>query len=168
MTATGTDRPATHPLDARLRGGNDLELFRVGNSWDHEAFRDYVIVAAANLPNVKTQADIARVAGIVPSLLSKWFRGLEQPNFTSLEKLATGLQVPLRDLIALSGRLPEGEVGERPVPPPPILVNPLALELDRMLDDESPLSDEDRHAIRTIVDRVIAPYRRQMRRRRPA
>jgi transcriptional regulator with XRE-family HTH domain len=168
MTAAGTELPTTRPPRARLRDANDLELFRVGNSWDHRAFRDYVITAAANLPNVKTQADIARVAGIVPSLLSKWFRGLEQPNIASLDKLATGLQVPLRDLVALSGRLPESEVGERPTPPPPILVHPLARDLDAILSPSSPVPAEDRAALETVLDRMIDPYRRLIRRRRPA
>jgi transcriptional regulator with XRE-family HTH domain len=44
--------------------------------------------------------------------------------------------------------------------------DPLLRELGAMLADDSPIPPEDRQALRTIVDRLVAPYRPQMRRRR--
>jgi transcriptional regulator with XRE-family HTH domain len=44
--------------------------------------------------------------------------------------------------------------------------DPLLRELGAMLADDSPLPADDRQALRTIVDRLVAPYRPQMRRRR--
>jgi transcriptional regulator with XRE-family HTH domain len=44
--------------------------------------------------------------------------------------------------------------------------DPLLRELGAMLADDSPIPPDDRQALRTIVDRLLAPYRPQMRRRR--
>jgi transcriptional regulator with XRE-family HTH domain len=138
----------------------------VGNGWDANGFKQYILAAAANLPAVETQADIARVTGVTPSLLSKWFRGVEQPSLPSLRRVAEGLRVPLVDLIRLSGRADDLDLDERPMPPAPVLSDPLARLIDQMLDVESPLSQADRDYIRTVVERVVEPYRRAMRRRR--
>src|SRR5438552_8841175 len=83
-----------------------LVSFHVRNGWDHEAFRDYILRAAANVPGTDRQADIARIVVIIPSLLSKWFRGLEQPSDASLRKVksrfaAHGVTVRLDDLARL-------------------------------------------------------------------
>jgi transcriptional regulator with XRE-family HTH domain len=61
------------------------------------------------------------------------------------------------DRILAEGDAQAGDVGD---------ADPLLRELGAMLADDSPLAADDRHALRTIVDRLVAPYRPQMRRRR--
>lgn len=133
--------------------------------WDYEAFKAYVVNAAANLPGVTSQAGIARAVGVGPSLLSKWFRGEETPSLDSLQKIAQLPGANLDDLLKLTGRK-QGE----PVGAPAVMraMHPLARELDDMLDADSPIAVADKEVLVTLVDRIVEPYRRTMRRRRPA
>jgi hypothetical protein len=41
-------------------------------------------------------------------------------------------------------------------------------ELARILADDSPIPEPDRHALETVLDRMLDPYRKVMRRRRSA
>lgn len=133
--------------------------------WDPEAFKAYVVGCAANLEGVNSQADIARAAGVGPSLLSKWFRGEETPSLDSLKKLAGLPGAKLDDLLQLTGRVSgDGAVAAVAVR----AAHPLARELDDMLAERSPIATADRQVLVTLVDRVIDPYRRVMRRRRSA
>lgn len=136
------------------------------STWDHEEFRTYVVDAAANLPGVTSQADIARAVDIGPSLLSKWFRGEETPSLDSLKKLAGLPGATLDDLLKLTGRVPGH--GATPAAEQLRPVHPLARELDDMLDEQSPVAVEDREVLATLVGRIMDPYRRTMRRRRTA
>jgi transcriptional regulator with XRE-family HTH domain len=61
------------------------------------------------------------------------------------------------DRILAEGGARASDVGE---------ADPLLRELGAMLADDSPIPPDDRQALRTIVDRLVAPYRPQMRRRR--
>jgi transcriptional regulator with XRE-family HTH domain len=61
------------------------------------------------------------------------------------------------DRILAEGDAQAGDVGD---------ADPLLRELGAMLADDSPLPADDRQALRTIVDPLVAPYRPQMRRRR--
>jgi transcriptional regulator with XRE-family HTH domain len=61
------------------------------------------------------------------------------------------------DRILAEGDAQAGDVGD---------ADPLLRELGAMLADDSPIPPDDRQALRTIVDRLVAPYRPQMRRRR--
>lgn len=82
----------------------------MSNSWDHEAFRNYILHAAVAL-GLDKQADIARATGVTPSLLSKWFRGLERPSTESLRKISDELHVPMAELLVLVGRATEDDLG---------------------------------------------------------
>lgn len=140
----------------------------MSNGWDHEAFKTYVLRAAANR-GLDRQADISRATGISGSLLSKWFHGFERPSMASLHKLADGLVVPFRDLVILSGRASSDELdGSEVIEPPDDGLPPLARELARMLAEESPLSDDQRHTLTVVIDHAVGPYRPYMRRRRSA
>lgn len=143
-----------------------LRSFRVSNSWDHGGFSDYIRRAAANR-GLERPADISRATGVTPSLLSKWFRGMERPSMASLHKVAEGLRVPLVDLIVLTGRASEEDLDtETPQPPPTFDAHPLAIELGRMLGDASPLNAEQRERLFIVVDHSMDPYRGLMKRRR--
>jgi transcriptional regulator with XRE-family HTH domain len=175
MGHPSADRLRTRPMDrpqGRLDRRYALTSFRVGNDWDYEAFRDYVLAAAAQVPGVTTLADINRITGIGQSSLSKWFNGREQPSDKNLRLLQAGfaehgVQVNLRDLAQLAGRLTYDD-GAEIAAPVVTFGDPLAREIDQMLADESPLAVEDKDAIRALLDRLIDPYRRRMRRRRSA
>ncbi len=111
------------------------------------------------------QVELVHASGLSESLISRIFTQPNYfPNHESLEQLARGLQVRKRDLILFAYDLEDDE----PTPEIAENIHPLAVELSRMLDPESPLTDDDRNALNIIIDRVIAPHRRDMRRRRPA
>lgn len=86
----------------------------------------------------------------------------------SLSKLSAGLRVKLIDLMVLAGRVDEQELhgASVQVPAPMKPMNPLAVELDRMLRLDSHLDDVDRAALAHHIDRTIEPYRKIRRRRR--
>ncbi|MGN9802021.1 helix-turn-helix domain-containing protein [Micromonospora sp. L32] len=132
-------------------------------SWDHRAFREYVIARAKGLGVADSTAELGRHVGIGRSMLSKWFSGSERPSPASLEKLAKGLRAPIDDLMQLAGWSKVGAA--LPTPPPPEL-HPLAAEVDQMLGDNSRLSEEDREALAGLVDRVLAGWRPQRNGRR--
>lgn len=142
-------------------------------SWDHRAFREYVIAHAKGLGIAESTADLSRATGIGRSMLSKWFSGSERPSPRSLERLAAVLErgIPRRpdqpsaldDLMQLAGWSKARD--ELPTPPPAPERHPLAVELDHMLGENSRLSEEDRDVLAGLVDRVLAGWRRDGRRR---
>jgi transcriptional regulator with XRE-family HTH domain len=135
--------------------------------WDSDKFRDYVLAAAGRL-RMERPAAIARAADVTPSQLSKWLRGLEQPSVKNLQKLADGLKVPRRDLFSLAGRFSDEDLQLDGTPEIPGLAHPLAQEVDAMLADTSPLGEERRASLNTVLDAVLASYRGDMKRRRMA
>ena len=161
------DRPPGYPGHWQA-----LASFRVGNGWDHVAFREYVLAAASKIPDVTTQADIARAAGVGQSNLSKWFRGQQQPEVANLRAMQAGfarhgVQVRLIDLARLAGRAFDDD-GAEPGEPVATVAHPLARELDQFLADDSPIPQADRDALATVLNGVFEPYRKRMRRRRSA
>jgi transcriptional regulator with XRE-family HTH domain len=152
---------AAHPLDSyRVRHSE-------GDGWDREGFRDYILSAAAR-QGMRLPAEIARACDVTASQLSKWLRGIEQPSVASLKRIAGGLNVPRRDLYALAGRFSEEDLELTGTPELPTLANALAREIDAMLSEDSPLTEERRESLRTVVDAVLVSYRGDMRRRRTA
>lgn len=167
--------PSPHPSRPRRSGDLDLELFHVRDGWDHAAFRDHIERSAARLPGVNRQADIARVLDVTPSLLSKWFRGQEQPSLASLVKvrdgfIANGVQADLNDLLRLTGRLPHnGDDTTAPGPAPaPAHLHPIAREINTMLAEDSPMPVDKRDELERFLTQVVKTYRPEMRRRRLA
>jgi transcriptional regulator with XRE-family HTH domain len=149
---------------ARVRSRNDLgfEPVTTQPSWDHRAFREYVISRAKGLGIAETTAELGRATGIGRSMLSKWFSGSERPSPRSLEKLSEGLRAPIDDLMQLAG-WSKASTG-LPTPPEPEC-HPLVAELDQMLGGNSRLSEEDRDLLAGLVDRVLAGWRHNGRRR---
>jgi transcriptional regulator with XRE-family HTH domain len=60
------------------------------------------------------QADLARRAGINPSILSRWIAGSMQPGAQPLRELAHVLRVRPVDLMVAAGRLDPADVTESP------------------------------------------------------
>jgi transcriptional regulator with XRE-family HTH domain len=166
------DRPKVRPPGWRPMTRPDaLTSCHVRNDWDYEAFQRYILAAAAGVPGVHTQADIARIAGIPSaSLLSKWFRGREQPSDASLRKIKEGfarhgVAVSLRDMAHLAGRTLEDEPGPD-IAPPFVEVDPYVARVATVLDPEQGLTDEERGTVRAMLDLILPPLERLMRSRR--
>jgi len=140
-----------------------------GPDWDYEKFHDYVTRHAVNV-GIFGRPALARATGLGEAQLSRWYRGIDQPAFSSLQKLARVIGAPIPELLVLAGRDPHGQFDLAAAPEPPALtIHPLGHELSDMLSCDSPIPDEDRAALETLIDRAINPYRRQMRvRRKPA
>ncbi len=140
----------------------------MGDTWDHERFREYVLTSAANAGIVvETTADLSRATGIPRAPISKWFRGIEQPGVKNLRKLAAGIKAPLVELLVLAGRSSSDELGsDEPRPVAVLLVDPLAQEVAQMLDTASPIPAEDKAHFRAMLELLVASQRKWMPKRR--
>lgn len=150
--------------------GDAVTLVRVSTTWDHERFREYILsaVSATGKPAENT-ADIARHVDVSRPVVSRWFRGLEQPSMANLRKVAAKLEVPLADLIELAGH-GGADVGaaEMTVSDDPSS-HPILAELHLMLRPGSPVPPAEQQTIEAMLERIVAPSRHWMRRgNRPA
>jgi transcriptional regulator with XRE-family HTH domain len=117
-------------------------------------------IARAKYP---TPTDFARAAGVHPSIVSRWLSGQAVPTVRTLEKIAPHLRVNKNTLIAIAypdASVEFDAVPERPAP------HPLALDVERMLADDSPVPDDERATLATLIEHMVAPYRRYLRKRR--
>jgi transcriptional regulator with XRE-family HTH domain len=71
-----------------------------------------------------TQAELARRSGLAESMVSRWLRGLNQPDVPNLRRVRPVLGVPMLELIVAAGylSLEEAELQDAPVPPAPVRV----------------------------------------------
>ena len=117
-------------------------------------------IQAARFP---TPTHFARAVGTDPSVVLRWLSEEQRPTIRSIERIAPALGKSINELVvaAYPDRL------RAPVPEP-AAIHPLAHELGRMLADDSPIPAPDRQALETVLDRMLDPYRRVMRRRRSA
>jgi transcriptional regulator with XRE-family HTH domain len=117
-------------------------------------------IQAARFP---TPTHFARAAGTDPSVVLRWLSEEQRPTIRSIERIAPVLGRGINELVvaAYPDRL-------RAPAPGPSAPHPLAHELGRMLADDSPIPRADRQALETVLDRMLDPYRRVMRRRRSA
>jgi transcriptional regulator with XRE-family HTH domain len=115
-----------------------------------------------------SQAELARRSGIGQATISRWIFQEHTPDTRKLEKLATALDVSFAEVLTIAGHGTPAEdisaalAGLRPG------VEPLAAELSAMLEDGSPLTEQDRQMLEQVVDRLIDPYRKLFRTRRTA
>jgi transcriptional regulator with XRE-family HTH domain len=149
-------------------GIDAVKLSRVGDSWDHDRFREYVMNAAANAGyDIDSVADFGRAVDITRAPISKWFRGHEKPSVENLRKIATALKVPLPELLVVAGRNEEGELSPYQGPPAVRpLVDPLAAEIDRMLAPDSPIPAETQARLRTSLEVLVEGHRKWLPKRR--
>jgi transcriptional regulator with XRE-family HTH domain len=71
-----------------------------------------------------TQAELARRSGLAESMVSRWLRGLNQPDVPNLRRVRPVLGVPMLELIVAAGylSLEEAELQDEPRPPVPVPV----------------------------------------------
>jgi transcriptional regulator with XRE-family HTH domain len=108
------------------------------------------------------QADLARRAGVSESTISRWLYSPGKPDDDKLDQLADALQVDHGELLAKAGYgRPADHVAEPPI-------HRHARNIDAILSPNSPVPPEDREALERVLDRLIDPYLKLIRRRRPA
>ena len=115
-------------------------------------------ILAARFP---TPTHFARAVGTDPSVVLRWLSEEQRPTITSIERIAPVLGKTIPELVVAA--YPDRLAGPPPSAP---ATHPLVHELARMLADDSPIPQADRAALETVLDRMIEPYRRLMRRRR--
>ena len=113
--------------------------------------------AAIAAAGFATPTHFARAAGTDPSVVLRWLSEEQRPTIRSIERIAPVLGTSMNELVRAA--YPDRLRGSEPA------VDALAQELARMLADDSPLPNADRAALRTVVDRLIDPYRKVLRRR---
>ena len=115
-------------------------------------------IQAARFP---TPTHFARAVGMDPSVVLRWLSGEQRPTIRSIERIAPVLGRSINELVLAA--YPDRLAGPPPAAP---AMHPLAHELARMLADDSPIPRADREALQTVLDRMIEPYRKLLRRRR--
>ena len=150
---------AHHPLGFVARGGYALPMAQRPQPTGFGLYLKEAILAA----RFPTPTHFARAVGTDPSVVLRWLSEEQRPTIRSIERIAPMLGKTMNEVVlaAYPDRL------GLPVPPAPQR-HPLAHELDLMLADESPISASDRHALESVLDRMLDPYRKVMRRRRSA
>ena len=95
-------------------------------------------------------------------MVLRWLSEEQRPTIRSIERIAPVLGKTINELVvaAYPDRL---GVSASSAP-----TRPLVHELARMLADDSPIPEADRQALETVLDRMLDPYRKVMRRRRSA
>ena len=104
-------------------------------------------IHAARFP---TPTHFARAVGTDPSVVLRWLSEEQRPTISRSSRSWS--------------RLRNRRDRETEVP----ATHPLVHELARMLADDSAIPEPDRHALETVLDRMLDPYRKVMRRRRSA
>jgi transcriptional regulator with XRE-family HTH domain len=66
-----------------------------------------------------TQAELARRSGLAESMVSRWLRGLNQPDVPNLRRVGPVLGVPMLELLVAAGHVTQDEARLRDAPRPP-------------------------------------------------
>jgi hypothetical protein len=93
----------------------------------------------------------------------RWLSEEQRPTIRSIERIAPLLGRSINELVVAA--YPDRLGVSAPAAP---AVHPLVHELGRMLAEDSPIPQPDRLALETVLDRMVDPYRKVMRRRRSA
>ena len=82
-----------------------------------------------------TQAELARRSGLAESMVSRWLRGLNQPDVPNLRRVRPVLGVSMLELIVAAGylSLEEAELQDAPEPPAPVHVG---ISTEGLTDDQ--------------------------------
>jgi hypothetical protein len=124
-------------------------------------FGDYLrsAIHAAGYP---TPTHFARAVGTDPSVVLRWISEEQRPTIRSIERIAPMLGKSINDMVVAA--YPDRLGVEAGAPAPRL--HPMAYELGRILADDSPVPATDRQALESVLDRMLDPYRRYLRRRR--
>jgi len=117
-------------------------------------------IRAARFP---TPTHFARAAGTDPSVVLRWLSGEQRPTIRSIERIAPVLGRSIPEIVVAA--YPDRVGGPQTAPP---AAHPLVHELGRILAQDSPVPEPDRAALESVLDRMLDPYRKVLRRRRSA
>lgn len=115
--------------------------------------------------------DFARKAGVTGSTVSRMVNRKGVPSARILERIAPyvldskGRPVPARTLVALAYPSLAAPGDAKPIAATRD-IHPLAVELDRLIGDGSPLEESKRSNLVQLADMLITPYRSYLRRRK--
>jgi transcriptional regulator with XRE-family HTH domain len=115
-------------------------------------------ILAARFP---TPTHFARAVGTDPSVVLRWLSEEQRPTITSIERIAPVLGRSINEVVLAA--YPDRLGGPAPTVP---ATHPLVHELGRLLADDSPIPRADREALETVLDRMLDPYRKLLRRRK--
>jgi transcriptional regulator with XRE-family HTH domain len=118
-------------------------------------------ILAAHFP---TPTHFARAVGTDPSVVLRWLSEEQRPTIRSIERIAPVLGRTINEMVLAA--YPDRLDADAQAAPPRL--HPIAYELGRMLADDSPIGAPDRQALQTVLDHMLDPYRKVMRRRRSA
>lgn len=110
------------------------------------------LAAAITDAGFPTPTRFAREAKIEPNVVFSWLRGERRPTLRLIERFAPHLGLPISEIVAM---VYPGQDG----PPPRRPLHRLAREVDRLLDDSSPLSSEAKQRLVIVVEEAIAAAR---------
>jgi transcriptional regulator with XRE-family HTH domain len=110
-----------------------------------------------------TPTQFARAVGTDPSVVLRWISGEQRPTIRSIERIAPMLGRTINEMVLAA--YPDQLGIEPPAQPAP---HPLASDVAQILAVDSPVSRDDRDALARVLDTLLDPYRRQLRRSRSA
>lgn len=155
LTSEGYERPTP-----RVHERCALPSLLVGEQWDYEEFRKYVITHARNAGIANSSVALAAAVGTSQSNVSRWFRGVEKPSVANLQKIAD--RVPgteFTHLMVLAGRASVEDMNLPLRPAQPRELHPLAYELDGLLAETSSLTSAERQQLAEMVERIMTSFR---------
>lgn len=124
-------------------------------------FGDY-LRDAIHAAGFATPTQFARAVQTDPSVVLRWLSEEQRPTIKSIERIAPALGKSINELVLAA--YPDRLNGPAPAALP--AAHPLVHDLARMLADDSPIPRADREALETVLDRMLEPYRRLLRRRK--
>ena len=134
----------------------------MGQQGPSVGFGDY-LRNAIHAAGFATPTQFARAVSTDPSVVLRWLSEDQRPTIRSLERIAPMLGKTINEMV---GAAYPDRLGEDARPPETTALHPLGYEVGRILASDSPISVEDREALHAVLNRMLEPYRRDMRRRR--
>lgn len=152
--------------DGELRQGSRslgprVVRYRLRVSKDERSFADVLKDVIERW--YESDSDFAASAGVSNSAVSRWASGKQVPTPAKIEQIAPFMRMPAARLLGIAypgTGTPDARLGPD--------VHPLVLDLARMLGPNSPLPDDKRDTLMTLIDALVAPYRRFLRVRKSA
>lgn len=113
-----------------------------------------------------TRPELARRSGVDVTTIGRWIRNEIRPGPEKLRLVAPVLGMEYGDLMTIAG------YGAPTDPDPELLtkrpMHPLSVEIDRALDPDSGVPEEQRKWLEMTINQLMEVPRKYMRRRRPA
>jgi transcriptional regulator with XRE-family HTH domain len=134
----------------------------VGQQGQSVGFGDY-LRNAIHAAGFATPTQFARAVNTDPSVVLRWLSEEQRPTIRSLERVAPALHKSISEMVGAAYPDRLGEADRRPAG---AHLHVLGYEVGRILATDSPISAEDRDALIAVLNRMLEPYRRDMRRRR--